>query len=85
MTTKLVIYTQPGCINCDTLKEWLKNKKIDFEEKLFDTEVQVEMVMMNLFDDPPYLGVNDKLIPSGELFDSDGSVIDSVILGGMNK
>jgi len=76
---KLIIYTQPGCSKCDTLKEWFKNEGIEFEEKLFDTEAQTEMIMMNIFDDPPFLGVNGKVMSSSELFDPNGSVIESAV------
>lgn len=75
----VIVYTQPGCPMCDLLKDWLKSEGIEFEEKLFNTEVQVEMVMKNIFDDPPFLGVNGRVMSSSELFDPDGSVIESVV------
>ncbi len=77
----IIVYTQPGCPICDLLKEWLKNEGIEFEEKPFDTEVQTEMIMMDIFDDPPFLGVNGKVMSSSELFDPNGSVIESAIRG----
>ena len=70
---------------CDLLKEWLKDEDIEFEEKLFDTEVQTEMIMMNKFDDPPFLGVNGKVMSSSELFDPDGSIIESAIRGWLDE
>jgi len=77
----IIVYTQPGCPICDLLKEWLKNEGIEFEEKPFDTEVQTEMIMMDIFDDPPFLGVSGKVVSSSELFDPNGSVIESAIRG----
>ncbi len=78
---KFVVYTQPGCDLCETLKDWLKDKDIEFEEKPFDAEVQTEMIMMDIFDDPPFLGVDGKVMSSSELFGPNGSVIESVIRG----
>ncbi len=81
----VVVYTQPGCAQCEILKEWLENVGIKFEERPFDTEVQAEMVMMDIFDDPPLLGVNGKVMSSSELFGPDGSVIESVIRGWLDE
>ena len=68
----VVVYTQPGCKNCVTLKEWLEIREVEFEERLFNTEVQTEMIMKNLFDDPPFLEVGGEVMSSGEMFDSEG-------------
>ncbi|MHA1286221.1 MAG: hypothetical protein ACTSPB_02335 [Candidatus Thorarchaeota archaeon] len=75
----IIIYTQPRCKNCKVLKDRLKAEKIDFEERRFDTEVQTEMIMRNLFDDPPFLGVGEEVIPSTEIFDSEGQLRPSVV------
>ncbi len=78
MTMEVIVYTQPGCKNCDTLKVWLKLEKIKFEEKLFDTEVQAEMIMENIFDDPPFLKVDGEIMSSTEMFETDGKIKPSV-------
>jgi len=76
---KLVtVYTLPGCKNCDTLKKWLKSGEIMFEEKLFDTEAQTEMIMKNIFDSPPFLEVNGEVVSSTEMFETDGELKPSV-------
>lgn len=75
-----IVYTQPGCKNCDVLKEWLKSKKIKYEERLFDTEAQTEMIMRNMFGDPPFLEVNGEVISSAEMFEMGGKLKASVSL-----
>lgn len=75
----VTVYTQPGCGQCEILKEWLKNEDIEFEEKLFDTQIQTEMIMMNSFDDPPFLRIGETMMSSGEIFGPDGAVIPSAI------
>ncbi len=78
MTIDVIVYTQPRCKNCGILKKWLKSKKIKFEEKLFDTEAQTEMIMNNVFDDPPFLKVDGKVMSSMEMFETDGRIKPSV-------
>ena len=64
----LRVYTLPDCPHCSTLKEWLEEKGLEFEEKPFDTEVQLEFIMRNMFGNPPILEVGSRAIPSEELF-----------------
>jgi arsenate reductase-like glutaredoxin family protein len=71
-----VVYTFPECPKCDTLKTWFERMEIEFEEKPYDTEAQLEFIMHNIFGDPPILEVCDKTIPSEELFV--GEVLDEV-------
>lgn len=49
------VYTLPACPKCDVLKEWLSERAIDFEEKAFDTEAQLDFIMRNFFGNPPIL------------------------------
>ena len=62
------IYTLPNCNNCEILKSWLKEHKVNFEEKLFDTDTQLELLMRNIFGNPPILEVGSKILSSEELF-----------------
>ena len=62
------VFTLPDCPNCTALKNWLEERGIPFEEWLFDTEAQVEFIMMNMFGNPPIIEVGVKAIPSEELF-----------------
>lgn len=65
------VYTLPDCSRCDTLKKRLKELNISFEEKAFDTEAQVELVMRNVFGTPPILEVGSKIFSSEDLFHSE--------------
>lgn len=62
------VYTLPDCPNCTTLKRWLEDHEIPFEERLFDTNIQLDFIMMNVFSNPPILEVGSKFLPSEELF-----------------
>ena len=65
------LYTLPGCIHCNTLKEWLKKESIAFEENPFDTDAQVDFIMQNIFSDPPILKVDAKIFTPQEIFNGD--------------
>jgi len=62
------VYTLPDCPNCTTLKRWLEEHEIPFEEKAFDTEVQLDFIMRNMFGSPPILEVGSRTLQSEELF-----------------
>ena len=62
------LYTLPDCPNCTALKNWLEERGIQFEERIFDTEAQVEFIMRNMFGNPPIIEVGVRAIPSEEMF-----------------
>ena len=62
------VFTLPDCPNCVALKNWLEERGIPFEERVFDTETQVELIMRNTFGNPPIIEVGVRAIPSEELF-----------------
>jgi glutaredoxin len=62
------VYTLPDCPKCDKLKGWLSEKQIDFDVKPFDTEVQTDFIMRNVFGNPPILELGESFAPSEELF-----------------
>jgi len=62
------VYTLPDCPNCTTLKKWLEEQEITFEERPFDTEAQLEFIMRNMFGNPPILEAGSRALPSEELF-----------------
>ena len=62
------VYTLPDCPKCETLKGWLTEKGVDFDVKVFDTEIQLEFIMRNMFGNPPILEIGEKAAPSEELF-----------------
>ncbi len=66
--SRLRVYTLPDCPRCDILKGWLKKRDMEFDEKAFDTEAQLDFIMRNFFGNPPILEVNESAFPSEELF-----------------
>jgi len=46
------VYTLPACPKCDKLKRWLDDKGIKYEASDFTTDVQLEMIMKNMFGNP---------------------------------
>ncbi|MBS7630402.1 NrdH-redoxin [Candidatus Bathyarchaeota archaeon] len=65
------VYTIPNCSRCDTLKKHIKELGKSFEEKVFNTETQVELIMKNVFGNPPILEVGSKIFSSEDLFHND--------------
>ena len=62
------VYTLPDCPKCEMLKGWLSDKKIEFDVKPFDTEVQTDFIMRNMFGNPPILELGESFAPSEDLF-----------------
>jgi arsenate reductase-like glutaredoxin family protein len=69
--SRATVYTLPDCAKCDTLKEWLADNEKDYESKSFTTEAQLEFIMKNLFGNPPFLEVEERVASSEELFPND--------------
>jgi glutaredoxin len=67
----VTVYSLPDCPKCDELKAYLNNRKIEYKALWFNTEVQTDFIMMNMFGNPPILTVRDKIKPSEELFEGD--------------
>jgi glutaredoxin len=80
-TDKIIVYTSNGCPKCTLLKEWLKDKNAEFEEKnLEDINVMTELVMRNLVVlSAPALEVEEALYTEDQIFDGD-SLANSKIL-----
>ena len=80
-TDKIVVYTSNGCPKCTLLKEWLKDKNAEFEEKnLEDINVMTELVMRNLVVlSAPALEVEEAFYTEDQIFNED-SLVNSKIL-----
>ena len=80
-TEKIVVYTSNGCPKCTLLKEWLKDKNTEFEEKnLEDIDVMTELVMRNqVVLSAPALEIGDTFYTEDQIFDGD-SLVDTKIL-----
>ncbi len=72
-TDKIVVYTSNGCPKCTLLKEWLKDKNTEFEEKnIEDINVMTELVMNNLVVlSAPALEVKEAFYTEDQIFDGD--------------
>ncbi len=71
---KVTVYTSNGCRKCDLLKEWLRGRNTEFEEKnLEDTNVMTELVMRNLVVlSAPALEIGETFYTEDKIFDGDG-------------
>ena len=70
---RVVVYTTPVCPRCAALKEWLKQRGVEYEEKnMEDSEVMAELVMDNVFAlSAPVLKVGDRYLLEDDLFEED--------------
>ena len=70
---KVVVYTSDECPRCTLLKEWLKDRNTEFEEKnLEDVNVMTGLVMRNLVVlSAPALEVGDIVYTEDQIFDGD--------------
>ena len=80
-TDKIIVYTSSGCPKCTLLKEWLKDKNAEFEERnLEDINVMTELVMRNLVVmSAPALEVEEAFYTEDQIFNGD-SLANSKIL-----
>ena len=69
----LTVYTTPNCPRCKLLKEWLKSKGVNFEEKnLDDSEVMTDLIVRNIYVlSAPALEVDGKVYGEDVLFHSE--------------
>lgn len=65
------VYALLDCSKCEVLKTWLKEREIEFEEKMFDTETQLDFIMRNVFGNPPLLELGETVASSEELFNNE--------------
>ena len=72
----VVVYTTSGCIRCDMLKKWLKNKNTNFEEKnLEDSNVMTSLVMRNfVVMSAPAIELNGLVYTDNQIFESNGLI-----------
>ena len=66
--SRAMVYTLPNCYKCEELKEWLSNRGVEFNVSSFDTKVQTEFIMRNIFGNPPIPERGEKAASSEELF-----------------
>jgi len=76
--TKYIVYSTKDCPKCETLKDNLHKKGIDFEEKDMSTAESITELRVNgcFAMSAPVLQVDEKFYPVEKLFDKGGNLID---------
>jgi len=71
---KLIVYTTNGCVKCMTLKEWLKSRNTEFEERsLEDINVMTDLVMRDIVVlSAPAIEIEDAFFTEDQIFDQNG-------------
>ena len=75
------VYTSSGCHKCAMLKEWLRSRKIGFNEgNLEDVEVMADLIMRNVFIfSAPALEVEGAFYTEDQIFDGDKLVVGKLL------
>ena len=60
MAKDILIISLPNCSKCDEIKAYLKENKIPFTDRMLDSELQTELVMENVYSNPPNVRVDGK-------------------------
>jgi formylmethanofuran dehydrogenase subunit E len=57
---KVSVISLPECSKCEEIKSFLKSYDIPFTEKTLTSEIQTDLVMNDIYFDPPILIINNK-------------------------
>lgn len=78
---RIILYATSSCPKCHVLKEWLKERGIEFMEKdLSDPDVMADLIMRDVFvSSAPLLEVDGKFYSENELF-ADSSLNEDLLL-----
>ena len=71
MISSIKVFTLPRCPHCEQLKSWLARNGVQYEEALLDTDTKVELIMHNIFSDPPILQIEEKFVSSSSLMEGE--------------
>jgi len=87
---KLIVYTTNGCFKCATLKEWLKSRNTEFEERsLEDINVMTDLVMRDIVVlSAPALETENAFFTEDQIFDQNGMLstrISEILQGGSKQ
>ena len=50
MTTRMVLFTQPGCFSCELMRVYLEAREIGFEERDISSDPEARRAMMETYD-----------------------------------
>jgi glutaredoxin len=57
---EISVISLPDCSKCEEIKAYLKENNIPYTEKTFNSEIQTDLVMENIYYNPPILVIGDK-------------------------
>jgi glutaredoxin len=60
MEKDILIISLPNCSKCDEIKSYLKKNNIPYTDKMLDTDIQTELIMNNIYSNPPNIKVDGK-------------------------
>ncbi len=77
----ITVYSLPICPNCNVLKNTLKGRDIEFEEKDLDTpETKTKLLMAGVFTVvAPVLQINNTFYVYNQIFNESGAVKDEIL------
>ena len=56
----VLVISMPDCSKCEEVKSYLKEQHIPYTEKTLNTEINTDLVMNNIYYNPPILVVGEK-------------------------
>ena len=72
------VISLPECTKCEEIKAYLKESKIPFTEKTLNSEIQTNLIMNNIYYNPPVLVVGDKYYSYKDFQNKLISIVDDI-------
>ena len=62
--TRVVLFTQPGCLSCELMRIYLEAREVVFQERDISTDVEARRAMMETYDstETPTLVIGEEVI-----------------------
>ena len=60
LMVEISVISLPDCSKCDEIKLYLKENHNPFTEKTFNSDIQTDLVMENIYYNPPILVIGDR-------------------------
>jgi glutaredoxin len=70
------VISVPDCSKCQTLKDYLKENHIPYTEKTLNSELQTDLIMNNIYFNPPILVIGDKYYSFKDFENKKGDLFD---------
>jgi glutaredoxin len=72
------VISLPDCSKCEEIKAFLKEKNVPFVEKTLTTEIQTDLIMDNIYSNPPILIVGGKYFSYGDFKNDPIKIFDEI-------